>query len=173
LVFVTVGTATQGFPRLLRAVDEHAGAGLFGEEPVLMQVGSTRDFIPRHAEWRPFWPRPEFDRLVREASLIVMHGGATVLEVVRLGKVPVVMPRRKKYGEHVNDHQLELVELLAAEGRLVPAWEPGDFPAAVREARGRAAPPVRSAPMVGLVEAAIRELIERRLARWPWMRRSW
>lgn len=159
MVFVTVGTATQGFARLLRAVDEQIATGLFGEEPVLMQVGFTRDYVPRHAEWRRFWPRAEFDQLLRESDLIVMHGGATVLEVVRLGKVPVVMPRRKKYGEHVNDHQLQLVERLAAEGRLVPAWEPADIPAAVREARGRVAPPVPRAPMGALVSAAIRELL--------------
>lgn len=165
MVFVTVGTATQGFARLLRAVDEQAGAGLFGDETVLMQTGSTRDFVPRHAQWRPFWPRPEFERFLREASLIIMHGGATVLEVLRLGKVPVVMPRRKKFGEHVNDHQLELVELLAAEGRLVPAWEPPDLPAAVRQARERTALPVPTARMAVLVEAAIRELTAPRVRR--------
>jgi len=161
VVFVTVGTATQRFPRLLRAVDEQAGAGLFAGEPVLMQTGFTRDFVPQHAEWKPFWSRPEFDRVIREANLIVTHGGATILELVRLGKVPVVMPRRKKYREHVNDHQVELVERLAAEGRVVPAWEPEDLPAAVWEARGRIAPPVPTAPMAALVDAAIRELAAR------------
>lgn len=159
MVFVTVGTALQGFVRLLRAVDEQAAAGLFGGEPVVMQTGFTGGFVPRHAEWRPFYERADFDRLIRGASLIIMHGGATVLQVVRLGKVPVVMPRRKKYGEHVNDHQLELVELLEADGRVVPAWEPEDLPAAVRGARGRVAPPVPAAQMAALVECAIRELI--------------
>src|SRR5437879_223521 len=135
VVFVTVGTATQSFRRLVEGVDRLAEIGLFEREPVVMQTGATRDFVPQNCEWRPFLPRPEFDRLMREASLIISHGGSTPLLVARLGKVPVVMPRRKKYGEHVNDHQLELVDVLATEGRVVPAWEPEDLPAAVREAR--------------------------------------
>ena len=29
------------------------------------------------------------------------------------GKVPIVVPRQKKYNEHVNDHQLEFVRIVA------------------------------------------------------------
>ncbi len=157
MVFVTVGTPTQKFSRLLQAVDHLVDSGFFRGEPVFMQTGSTLGFVP-HCSWTAFVPRAEFERLVAEASLIISHGGATVLEMVRLGKVPVVMPRRKKYGEHVNDHQLELVELLAFEGRVVPAWEPEDLPGAILDARVRVARPVPRPEIDSLVEAAIREL---------------
>jgi UDP-N-acetylglucosamine transferase subunit ALG13 len=159
MVFVTVGTPTQAFSRLLRAVDDLAQSGFFAGEPVFLQTGSTRDFVPRHCDWTAFVSRPEFDLLVTGADLVISHGGATVLGMVRAGKVPVVMPRRRKYGEHVNDHQIELTELLALEGRVVPAWEPQDLPAAVVEARGRVAHPVVKSEMAVLVEAAMRELI--------------
>jgi UDP-N-acetylglucosamine transferase subunit ALG13 len=162
MVFVTVGTATQGFRRLLDAVDRLVGGGCFSEERVFMQTGSTRDFVPQHCEWKAFVPRTEFERLMAEASLVISHGGTTVLEVVRFGKVPVVMPRRRKYGEHVNDHQVEFVELLAAEGRIAPAWEPEDLPRAVVDARGRVAHPVERSKILALVELAIQELIGRR-----------
>jgi UDP-N-acetylglucosamine transferase subunit ALG13 len=108
-------------------------------------------------------PRAEFERLAAGASLVISHGGTTVLEVVRLGKVPVVMPRRRKYGEHVNDHQLEFVELLAAEGRVAPAWEPEDLPHAVVEARGRVAYPIERSKIRRLVELAIEELASKRV----------
>ena len=38
-MFVTVGNATQGFARLLQAVDAAAGEGFFEGEPVLIQTG--------------------------------------------------------------------------------------------------------------------------------------
>lgn len=162
MVFVTVGTPTQGFSRLLGAVDQLVGSGYFREEPIFMQTGSTRDFVPLSCEWKAFVPRLEFERLVATATLIVCHGGTTVLEMVRLGKLPVVMPRRRKYGEHVNDHQLQLVELLASQGRVVPAWEPKDLPDAIVEARGRVAYPVERSEILVLVAAAIQELIGER-----------
>jgi UDP-N-acetylglucosamine transferase subunit ALG13 len=158
VVFVTVGTARQGFSRLLQAVDDLAECGFFAGEPVFIQTGSTRDFVPRHCDWKAFVPRAEFERLMTEAALVISHGGTTILEMVRLGKVPVVMPRRKKYGEHVNDHQIELTELLAAEGRVVPAWEARDLPGAVVEVRTKSARPVGKSEMVALIDAAVLEL---------------
>jgi UDP-N-acetylglucosamine transferase subunit ALG13 len=165
VVFVTVGTPTQGFSRLLQAVDRLTDSGLFAGEPVFMQIGSTRDFVPMHCDWAVFVPRSEFERLVADAGLIICHGGATVLEMVRLGKVPVVMPRRRQYGEHINDHQLELVELLASEGRVVPAWEAADLPGAILDARERIASPVTKSEIGSLVEAAIRDLSGERARR--------
>lgn len=165
MVFVTVGTPTQGFPRLLEVVDQLAGGGFFDDEPVFMQTGSTRDFVPRHCNATAFVPRPQFEGLLMEARLIICHGGVTLLEMIRLGKVPVVMPRRKKYGEHVNDHQLELVELLASEGRIVAAWEPRDLRGAVVDARRRTAWPVAKSEIASLVDTAVQELT------WHGMRR--
>jgi UDP-N-acetylglucosamine transferase subunit ALG13 len=172
VVFVTVGTPTQGFSRLLQAVDRLTGRGLFAGETVFMQIGSTSDFVPRHCDWAVFVPRSEFERRVVDAGLVICHGGTTVLEMVRVGKVPVVMPRRRKYGEHINDHQVELVELLASEGRVVPAWEPTDLPGAIVDARGRIARPVTKSEIGSLVEAAIRELSgECRKGGWQKVRR--
>lgn len=90
-----------------------------------------------------------------------------------------MMPRQKKYNEHINDHQLQLVQALTAEGRIVPAYEPEDLPHAVAEARKRASPAedfqhnisfegrsqpvsIPPPPMLKLVETAIQELLKSR-----------
>ncbi len=163
MVFVTVGNATQGFRRLLDAVDDLADRGIFENEPVTIQSGHNDDFDSRCCEVRQFISMDEFDRLMESASLIICHGGCTQLQAIRLGKIPVVMPRREKYDEHVNDHQVQLVQALAAENRIVPAYEPDDLSAAIVEARrlnAHALPPPRS-PMVSLVARAIEELVAR------------
>ena len=163
MVFVTVGSASQGFRRLLDAVDRLAGIGAFGHDSVLMQVGQAEGYVPIHCEAKTFVSREEFQQLVQQASLVICHGGATSLEVIRAGKVPVVMPRRKMYGEIVNDHQVEFVQALTTEGRVIPAMEPDDLPAAIAQARqhNMIRRPLPSSPMVALVAQALEELTGR------------
>jgi UDP-N-acetylglucosamine transferase subunit ALG13 len=169
LIFVTVGNATQRFRRLLDGLERIATEGLFGSEPVLIQSGNDPDFKSRRAEVRPFLPMDEFMETLKEADLIVSHGGCgTLLSAVRLGKIPVVMPRRKKYGEHVNDHQVQLTEALAAEGLVIPAYEMEDLPGAIAKAmemRGkRLEGKDRKNPssMLELVGRAIEDLLKRK-----------
>ena len=163
MIFVTVGNAKQGFRRLLSAVDKLAGTKAFQCEQVFMQIGHNLDFHPQHCEYMPFLSPDEFQQWMEKADLIICHGGCTQLQAIRLGKVPVVMPRRKIYGEHVNDHQVQLVEALAAEGRVIPAYEPEDVSAAIAEVRRRKAQPMPLLPskMIFLVAEAIAELTGR------------
>lgn len=164
MVFVTIGNATQGFRRLLEAVDDLAGGDVFQRELIFIQTGHNSDFIPNNCEHKPFLSMDEFQHWMEKADLIICHGGCTQLQAVRLGKVPVVMPRRKKYGEHVNDHQVQLVRALASAGLIIPAYETEDLPEAITEARRRNAQPISlpSFPMLTLVSKAIEEIIGKR-----------
>lgn len=158
MVFVTVGNARQGFSRLVSAVDALCGSGAFGQEPVLVQRGHTGGGSLAHCRSVDFLPSDEFERHLSEASLVVCHGGTTQLSAIRLGKVPIVMPRLKRFGEHINDHQVQLVRALAAEGLVVPAYEPGDLAGAITEARKRRGQPAPPFTMVELVAEALQQL---------------
>jgi UDP-N-acetylglucosamine transferase subunit ALG13 len=160
MVFVTVGNATQGFRRLLDAVDRAAAEGTFGTETVFLQSGHNPEFISSRCEVKPFISMDEFNEKMESASLIICHGGCTQLQAIKIGKIPVVMPRLKKYREHVNDHQLQLVEALASEKRIIPAYEPDHLPAAIAEARklNEHGFIVSPTPMLSLVAQAIEEL---------------
>jgi beta-1,4-N-acetylglucosaminyltransferase len=165
LIFVTVGNATQAFRRLLDATDRAAGAGLFGEESVFMQTGSDESFHASHCQQERFIDMERFERMLATASLVVSHGGAgTLLQVLRAGKTPIVMPRLQRYREHVDDHQVELVTALANEGRVIPVFEADELAAAVNQARQRN-PQARansSPPILRLVAEAIEELAAKR-----------
>jgi UDP-N-acetylglucosamine transferase subunit ALG13 len=160
VVFVTVGNAKQGFGRLLNAVGSLAARGRFRDEPVIVQYGHNLGFSAAGCECVPFLSMGDFQRLLEEADVVVSHGGSTVLAAVRLGKVPVVMPRRRAYHEHVNDHQVRFVEALAEEGCVVPVYEPSDLEGALARARqpreDRWQP--ERADMLSLVRQAIAEL---------------
>lgn len=162
MIFLTVGNATQGFQRLLSAVDHLTGSGCLMGELVFVQSGHNPEFRPSHCQHEPFLGMEDFAAMILGSDLIICHGGAgTLLHVLRAGKVPVVVPRRKQYGEHVDDHQIELAKALAAEGRIISAYEPRDLPAAIAEARRRNVQviPPPSSRMVSLVSQAIEELI--------------
>jgi UDP-N-acetylglucosamine transferase subunit ALG13 len=89
-----------------------------------------------------------------------------MIHALRAGNMPIVMPRRKHYGEHVDDHQLEGARALAAEGRIVVVYEPAELPAAIDEARTRSSQPqLPNEPrMIKLVSRAIEDLVAIRCA---------
>jgi UDP-N-acetylglucosamine transferase subunit ALG13 len=158
MIFVTVGNAHQSFERLLSTVDRLSGEGVFAGEPVLMQKGNSH-FEPQHSEAHAFLSMDLFERRAKEAKLIVCHGGCTVLQLLRMGKYPIVMPRQQRYGEHINDHQISFVRALAEAGHIVPAYEASDVREAVAKAMGAAGVPLPPSQMSGLVRTAVEELI--------------
>ena len=102
---------------------------------------------------------------VAGSELLILHAGAgSVIHAVHAGKVPVVMPRRARDGEHVDDHQVEFARELARAGRIVVAEEPADLMRAVRgrARRQRSAAPSHEAPaMVGMIAEVLRRYATR------------
>ena len=129
-----------------------------------MQVGNTSDYRPANAEVVRFLPMEEFSARVDAADVIVCHGGVgSVLHALQRRKIPVVMPRRRHYREHINDHQLQLVEALAAEGRVIPVYEGGDvLPAILAARRG---PPARAPWGEPMLVQRVRQAIDALLPR--------
>ncbi len=156
--FVTVGNATQRFARLLDAI---GSAGPCLPAPVVIQSGHTPCSLPGHSV-RAFLEMDEFARLVDEAELIVTHAGAgSVIHALNAGKIPVVMPRQRRYRELVDDHQVEFTEALASAGKVIVALEPADLPGAVSKALARQPGDGTSkgeAPLVRLVGEALDEI---------------
>lgn len=129
--FVSVGNATQSFSRLL---DEVVRLEATLPQPVIVQHGQT-PFKSDACQIIQFLAMSEFERIVAEAELLILHAGAgSVIHAVHAGKVPVVMPRRSAYGEHVDDHQIEFAEALAAASRVVLADDAPDLAKAVQRA---------------------------------------
>lgn len=114
MIFVTVGTDTHDFSRLVKAMDDVAK-----RKKVVMQIGNSR-YEPKHAEWFRFESNERIEHLYRTASLIVTHGGAgSIIRSLKSGIVPFVVPRRKRWGEHINDHQQDLARAMHKRGQVV------------------------------------------------------
>ncbi len=111
MIFVTVGNHNQGFDRLIKKMDEIAGKT---DEQVIMQIGCMT-YKPVNAEYFSFLESfEEILRLNREARVVVSHAGAGSIVTALKEKTPViVVPRLKKYNEHMNDHQLEIAKAMS------------------------------------------------------------
>lgn len=108
MIFVTLGSQKFQFDRLLRAVDELAGGGIISDR-VFAQTGYS-EYVPRHYDYKQFLSRDEFSEIMGEAQTVITHGGTgAIIGAVKKGKKVIAVPRLKEYGEHVDDHQLQLV----------------------------------------------------------------
>lgn len=118
MIFVTVGTHEQQFNRLIKEVDRLKGEGLI-QDDVFIQTGFS-DYEPVHCQWKNLISYDEMNRYMDEANIIITHGGpATFMGVISKGKRPIVVPRQEKFGEHVNDHQVEFVKKISREYGLI------------------------------------------------------
>lgn len=127
MIFVTVGTHEQPFNRLIKYMDALKEKGIITED-VIIQTGFST-YEPKHCQWQKLFPYKEMIRLVQEARIVVTHGGpSSFIMPLQIGKIPVVVPRQKRYDEHVNDHQLDFAKALAErQGNLLVVEEIGEL----------------------------------------------
>ncbi len=112
MLFVTVGTHEQPFDRLVRCVDELKRDGRIKED-VFIQTGYS-SYEPKYCKWSSMVPFTEMEKLVNEAHIVIAHAGpSSFIAPIKIGKIPIVVPRMKKYGEHVNDHQVKFARVVA------------------------------------------------------------
>lgn len=108
MIFVTLGSQKFQFNRLLKAIDELIAEGKITDE-VFAQTGYS-DYVPQHYRYKPFLDREEFAECEGKADIIVTHGGTgAIIGAIKKGKKVIAVPRKAMYGEHVDDHQMQLV----------------------------------------------------------------
>jgi UDP-N-acetylglucosamine transferase subunit ALG13 len=113
-----VGTHEQQFDRLLKAVDE-----LDTAHHRVVQFGYSQ-YEFRNCEAYDYLPFEDVKKYILTADVVITHSGTgSVMLAMSLGKKPIVAPRYKYHGEHVDDHQLQLVQKLEVDGLIVPYYD--------------------------------------------------
>jgi UDP-N-acetylglucosamine transferase subunit ALG13 len=124
VIFVTVGSQ-EPFDRLIRAVDDWALA--HGRSDVFAQIGNST-FRPTHIDFAKFLDPDQFNRAIREATVVVAHAGmGSIISALEKGKPIVVMPRRGRFRETRNDHQVATAERFGSHGQVIVANDEHDF----------------------------------------------
>ncbi|UZW56825.1 glucuronosyltransferase [Sphingobium sp. JS3065] len=127
-------------------------------EPVFAQVGRG-EFRPLNMEWQATLDASEFDRLLKEASVIVSHAGTgTILLAQGMRKPLVIMARRSALGEHRNDHQVATAKQMAGRPGVHVAESSDDLALAISIAAGETVEAAIPSQRERL-KAAIREFV--------------
>ena len=116
MILVTLGTQHQEFTRLLDYIEE-----IKIKDEIIVQAGYTK-YKSKNMEIFNLIPKDELKQYQQEASYIITHGGAgSIITSLKCRKKVIAIPRKHEYGEHVNNHQEEIVELFDKKGYILGA----------------------------------------------------
>ena len=131
MIFVTLGTHDHPFTRLLDLVRP-----LADDHELVVQHGHTPSATGTRARWIRFISYEEMLEFMTAAETVITHGGVgSIVTALSVGKTPLVVPRLRRYGEHVDDHQLQIVRALVASGHVVALLEEGELSERIAETR--------------------------------------
>ena len=115
MILVLLGTQNNDFSRLLEAVQENINNKTINEE-VIVQAGFTK-FNSKDMKIFSLIDKEEIGKLQDKADLIITHGGVgSIVSSLKKGKKVIVVPRLKRYGEHVNNHQIQIARKYSEQG---------------------------------------------------------
>lgn len=93
------------------------------KEEIFAQIG-TSTYQPKHFEYRDFLSQEEFQEKVNAADIVISHGASgSIMKALNAGKKVIAVTRLEKYGEHINDHQIQNNEAFAANKYVLAVFE--------------------------------------------------
>lgn len=133
MIFVMLGTQNNSFHRLLEKIDELIKQEQIQEE-VIVQAGYTK-YESKNMEIFDMIPRNELENYQKEANLIITHGGVgSIVSSLKQGKKVIAVPRLHEYGEHVNNHQQEIIKEFEEKGYIIGVSKVEELSNAIKKA---------------------------------------
>jgi UDP-N-acetylglucosamine transferase subunit ALG13 len=121
MILVLLGTFPLNFDRPLLEIERCIQNGVI-KEKVVVQSGHT-EFQSKNMTIIPFLSLGELMNLYKKADLIITQAGTgSIIKALKLQKPTIAIARLAKNGEHVDDHQSELVKEFAESNFIIP-WE--------------------------------------------------
>lgn len=159
MIFVTLGSQKFQFDRLLQTIDTLIDDGVI-TDTVFAQTGAS-NYVPRNYQTTAFMDRDGFADTMQKATMVITHAGTgAIIGAVKKGKKVIAVPRLSKYGEHVDDHQIQIVNQFDELGIIEPCYDVKDLPNAYRSALQKQYTPYRSntTTIIESLEAFLEEL---------------
>lgn len=118
MILVTLGTQDKSFTRLLDSIREQINNGNI-KDKVIVQAGFTK-YDSKDMEIFDLIDRDKFSDLIKKCDLLITHGGVgSILTGLKNNKKVIVCPRLSKYKEHMNDHQVQIVDRFYEAGYIL------------------------------------------------------
>ena len=134
MILVLLGTQNNSFHRLLEEIQKNIDNGNIKEE-VVVQKGYTK-FESKDMTIYDELPIEKFNELIEKADLVITHGGVgSIINSITKGKKVIAVPRLKKYNEHVNDHQLDIIQTFDEMGYIIGIQEVQQLGEAIKKVK--------------------------------------
>ena len=118
MILITLGTQDKEFKRILFDVEKEIKNGNIKDE-VIVQAGHT-SFKSKYMKIIDFIEVDKFNDFIKKCDILITHGGVgSIITGLNNNKKVIAVPRLKKYGEHTNDHQLQIVENFTKKGYIL------------------------------------------------------
>jgi UDP-N-acetylglucosamine transferase subunit ALG13 len=160
MIFVILGTHERPFYRLVEEIDRLCLQDKI-KEKVIVQLGFTDyNFKAKNVKAFKYLPQNEFEKYMKKAKILITHGGAgSIMSAVRLGKPVIAVPRREKFGEHADDHQLQIVKEMSKNKAIIPVYEIKELEKAIEKAKRMKVKKLKyeKAPVFRIIEEKLRE----------------
>lgn len=118
MILVTLGTQDKSFVRLLESIQKQIDLGNINDE-VVVQAGYTK-FKSKEMKIFELIPMEEFDNLIKSCDILITHGGVgSIITGLKNNKKVIAAARLSKYGEHTNDHQLQIIDNFTKAGYIL------------------------------------------------------
>lgn len=117
MIFICLGTKRFPFNRLLEEIDVLIEQNVI-KDNVYAQIGNST-YTPRHYSYSKFLNAEEYASKVNQSNIVITHGGTgAIIKGLKARKQVIAVPRRVAFGEHSDDHQLQIVELFESQGYI-------------------------------------------------------
>ena len=161
MIFVSVGANPHQFDRLVKKIDDMVGSGELTEE-VVLQIGTTK-YEPKNIKRvKVFWGPGEYEDVLRNCSMIISHAGLGNAILARDYRKPLILvPRMKEYGEHIDNHQLQIAKYLESNGFCQVVYDISKLPEAIRKAQAEGAKftEIRKSELVSDIKAYVKTVM--------------
>lgn len=132
MILVTLGTQKQSFTRLLNLIEK---ANI--KDEIIVQAGHTK-YESKKMKILDFIDYQEMEKLIEKADLIITHGGTgSIVTPLKKGKKVIACPRLKKYREHVDDHQQQIVDIFSEVGYILKVDENSNLADLIKEIKNK------------------------------------
>ena len=116
-IFVTLGSSTQNFNRLLGKIDELIDENVIKD--VVVQSNST-DYVPKNYKIKNHLNYDDYEKFVKNCDILITHGGlGSIFDGLINNKKIIAFPRMSEYHEAVNDHQKQIVDKFYSDGYIL------------------------------------------------------
>ena len=126
-IYVTLGTQKFPFDRLLKKIDYLCEKEIINSREMIVQC-AYHDYNPKHFKIIELIDINKVVDIIQNSDLIITHAGTgSIVQAIKFKKRVIIVPRNKDYGEHIDNHQIEIANVLSEKGNATIVNEIDDL----------------------------------------------